>query len=121
MIDEAIVELEPVIGVRAACRATGRAQARHYRRHRQSPAPVPPPGRVSRRQRQSPAPVPPVRERRAQPRALAEGERATVRTLLNSPGFVDKAPATVYHELLDEGVYVASVSSMYRILRAYGE
>jgi hypothetical protein len=34
MIDEAIVELEPMIGVRAACRATGRAQASHYRRHR---------------------------------------------------------------------------------------
>jgi putative transposase len=104
MIDEAIVELEPMIGVRAACRATGRAQASHYRRHRQSPAPVRP-----------------VRERRAQPRALNEAERDTVRVLLNSPDFVDKAPATVYHELLDEGVYVASVSSMYRILRAYGE
>ena len=38
MIDEAIGELEPVIGVRAACRATGRAQASHYRRHRLSPA-----------------------------------------------------------------------------------
>jgi hypothetical protein len=34
---------------------------------------------------------------------------------------VDKAPATVYHELLDEGIYVASVSSMYRILHAHGE
>jgi putative transposase len=104
VIDEAIVELEPLVGVRAACRATGRAQASHYRRHRQTPAPVRP-----------------VRERRVQPRALSEVERATVRALLNSPDFVDKAPATVYHELLDEGVYVASVSSMYRILRAYGE
>jgi putative transposase len=104
MIDEAIVELEPVIGIRAACRVTGRAQASHYRRHRQSSAPVRP-----------------VRERRAQPRALSEVERDTVRALLNSPDFVDKAPATVYHELLDEGVYVASVSSMYRILRAHGE
>jgi putative transposase len=27
----------------------------------------------------------------------------------------------VFHELLDEGVYLASVSSMYRILRAHGE
>jgi len=34
---------------------------------------------------------------------------------------VDKAPATVYHELLDEGVYLASVSTMYRVLRAHGE
>ena len=104
MIDEAIVELEPLIGVRAACRATGRAQARYYRRHRRSPAPARP-----------------VRQRRAQPRALSHTERDTVRALLNSPDFADKAPATVYHELLDEGVYVASVSSMYRILRAHGE
>jgi putative transposase len=104
MIDDAIVELQPLIGTRAACRATGRAQARHYRRHRQSPAPTPP-----------------VREPRPQPRALSATERDTVRALLNSPDFVDKAPATVFHELLDEGVYLASVSSMYRILRAHGE
>lgn len=104
MIDEAIAELEPIIGTRAACRATGRPQARHYRRHRRSPAPARP-----------------VRERKAQPRALSEAERDTVRALLNSPGFVDKAPATVFHELLDEGVYLASVSSMYRILRSHGE
>src|SRR3954453_21192890 len=62
-----------------------------------------------------------MRERRPQPRALSEVERDTVRALLNSPDFVDKAPATVYHELLDEGVYVASVSSMYRVLREHGE
>lgn len=42
MIDEAIVELEPLIGTRAACRATGRAQASHYRRHRRSLAPARP-------------------------------------------------------------------------------
>jgi putative transposase len=104
MIDVAITELEPLIGTRAACRATGRAQARHYRRHRRSPAPAPL-----------------VREPRPQPRALSDTERATVRALLNSPGFVDKAPATVFHELLDEGVYLASVSRMYRILRSHGE
>jgi len=104
MIDDAITELRPLIGVRAACRATGRAQASHYRRHRSSPMPAGP-----------------VRERKTQPRALSRAERDTVRALLNSPDFVDKAPATVYHELLDEGTYVASVSSMYRILRRHGE
>jgi hypothetical protein len=36
VIDAAIAELAPLIGKRAACRATGRAQANHYRRHRQS-------------------------------------------------------------------------------------
>ncbi|GAA5039781.1 hypothetical protein [Actinopolymorpha pittospori] len=34
---------------------------------------------------------------------------------------MDKAPAAVYHELLDSGVYLASTSTMYRILRAHGE
>jgi putative transposase len=104
VIDDAIAALQPLIGVRAACRATGRGQASHYRRHRQSPKPARP-----------------VRERKTQPRALSPAERDTVRSLLNSPDFVDKAPAAVYHELLDEGVYVASVSSIYRILRAHGE
>jgi len=102
--DAAIIELAPLIGVRAACRATGRSQASHYRRHRQSPAPPRP-----------------VRVRQPPPRALSPTERDTVRALLNSPAFVDKAPASVYHELLDEGVYLASVSSMYRILRAHDE
>jgi len=105
MIDDAITELTPLLGsTRAACRAAGRPQANHYRRHRQSPQPP----RL-------------VRERRPQPRALSPQERDTVRALLNSPDFVDKAPATVYHELLDEGVYLASTSTMYRILRAHGE
>jgi putative transposase len=104
MIDDAIGQLQPLIGVRAACRATGRGQASHYRRHRHSPKPVRP-----------------VRERQAAPRALSAAERDTVRALLNSPDFADKAPAAVYHELLDEGVYLASVSSMYRILRAHDE
>jgi putative transposase len=105
MIDEAIVELTPLLGsTRRACAAAGRPQANHYRRHRRSPRPARPP-----------------RPRRPQPRALSQAERDTVRSLLNHPDFADKAPATVYHELLDEGVYVASVSTMYRILRAHDE
>ena len=104
MVDGAIAELAPLVGVRAACRATGRPQANHYRRHRQSSKPPRPP-----------------RQRRPQPRALSTAERDTVRAVLNSEGFADKAPATVYHELLDEGTYLASVSTMYRILRAHDE
>lgn len=104
MIDEAISELEPLLGTRKACEATGRAQATHYRRHRQSPAPVRP-----------------AREPKPQPRALSAAERAEVRAVLNSEEYVDNAPAAVYHELLDSGVYLASVSTMYRILRDHGE
>lgn len=104
MIDDAITELAPLVGVRTACQATGRPQANHYRRHRRSPAPARPP--------REPAP---------QPRALAPAERAQVREVLNSPEHVDKAPATVYHELLDQGIYLASVSTMYRVLREHDE
>ena len=104
MIDDAITELTPLVGVRQACRATGRAQATHYRRHRKSPAPVRPP-----------------RQPRPQPRALSTAERAQVRAVLNSEAHVDKAPAAVYHELLDDGIYLASVSTMYRILRDHDE
>lgn len=44
-----------------------------------------------------------------------------MREVLNSPEHVDKAPATVYHELLDQGIYLASVSTMYRVLREHDE
>jgi putative transposase len=104
MIDDAITELEPLVGTRKACLAAGRPQASHYRRHRKSPAPERP-----------------KRERNPQPRALSVAERAQVRAVLNSPEHVDKAPATVYHELLDAGVYLASTSTMYRILREHNE
>lgn len=105
MTDDAITELTPVLGsVRAACKAAGRPQANHYRRHRQSPKPDQP-----------------VRERKAQPRALSEAERDAVRAVLNSATFADMAPAAVYHELLDEGVHLCSPSTMYRILHAHNE
>jgi putative transposase len=41
--------------------------------------------------------------------------------VLHDERFVDAAPATVYATLLDEGTYLASESSMYRILRENGE
>ena len=105
IIDDAIAEMTPLLGsTRAALRAAGRPQANHYRRHRQSPK----------------APRPP-RPRTPQPRALRPDERDAVRAVLNSPEFVDAAPAAVYHRLLDEGTYLASPATMYRILRAHGE
>lgn len=104
MIDAAISELAPVVGVKAACAAVGEPRARHYRRHRQSP-PAPRPERVA-------AP---------QPRALSDIERKEVRAVLNSEDHVDEAPATVYARLLDEGLYLGSVSTMYRVLREHDE
>jgi putative transposase len=41
--------------------------------------------------------------------------------VLRSERFVDLSPAQVFHILLDEGIYLASVSSYYRLLRAAGE
>jgi putative transposase len=104
MTDAAIRELTPVVGVRRACAAVGEAQAPWYRRHRQSPP--------SRRPERVPAP---------QPRALSDVERKELRRVLNSPNHVDEAPATVYAKLLDEGVYLGSVSTMYRVLHDHDE
>jgi putative transposase len=100
----AIATLAPVVGTKAACMALGEPRARYYRRHRQSPAPVRPQ-------------VP----RKPQPRALSEGERQAVLDVLHHPDHVDEAPATVYAKLLDEGTYLGSVSTMYRVLAASAE
>jgi putative transposase len=104
MIDQAVAELTAVVGLRGACAAVGEAQARWYRRHRQSPL-LSGPEQVST----------------PQPRALSEVERKELRRVLNSEEFVDEAPATVYAKLLDQGVYLASVPTMYRVLRDHGE
>jgi putative transposase len=37
--------------------------------------------------------------------------------VLHSDRFCDESPATVYATLLDEGTYLASPSTMYRLLR----
>jgi transposase InsO family protein len=101
---EAVVELTAVVGRRKACQAAGVPQATWYARNRQSPRP--------------PRPKAP---RRAHPAALTPTERARVREVLNSARFVDAAPASVYYTLLDEGTYLASTATMYRILRQAGE
>jgi putative transposase len=44
-----------------------------------------------------------------------------VRQTLNSERFMDKAPRQVYASLLDEGRYLCSVSTMYRVLRTHDE
>jgi putative transposase len=56
-----------------------------------------------------------------QPRALNDVERKQIKTTLESDEFVDEAPATVYAKLLDQGRYLGSVSTMYRVLGAHDE
>jgi putative transposase len=50
------------------------------------------------------------------PRALSLGEREEVLGVLNSERFWDQAPGEVYAALLDEGKYLCSERTMYRIL-----
>jgi putative transposase len=104
MIDNAIHELSPIVGTTTALAAVGMDRAGWYRRHRLS-APPPPPEPVAT----------------VQPRALNDVERKQIKTTLESDEFVDEAPATVYAKLLDQGIYLGSVSTMYRVLGAHDE
>jgi putative transposase len=99
MIEQTVNDLTTIIGTRPACRALGAAPATIYRRRR-PPAPRP------------------VRPRAPSPRALSGHEREAVLAELHSERFVDSAPAAVWATLLDEGRYLASERTMYRLLAA---
>jgi putative transposase len=98
---EALSELAPRLGVAPTCAALGVPPATYYRRRR--------PRSTPRTPRPSPA------------RTLPAAERAAVLEVLHAPRFVDRAPAEVYARLLDEGRYLCSERTMYRILEANGE
>ncbi|MCA1698344.1 MAG: IS3 family transposase [Actinobacteria bacterium] len=102
MIDGAVAEIEPLLGTAPACRALGASRASLYRR-RTTPEPRP------------------ARARPPSARALSEGEREAVLDQLRSERFVDSSPAQVWATLLDEGRYLASQRTMYRLLAANGE
>lgn len=102
MTEACFAGIEPLLGTKAACAAVGRPRASHYRRSRPPKAGPPAP-------RPTPA------------HALGATEREAVLGVLRSERFVDLSVAQVFHVLLDEGVYLASVSTMYRLLRAAGE
>ncbi|MGV7252827.1 hypothetical protein B4U45_28750 [Mycobacterium persicum] len=97
-------ELVPLVGVVAACRLTGKSRATLHRQRN----PKPPVQGPKRPQAQHPG-------------ALTELERARVLEVLRSDRFVDKSPAQVWAVLLDEGTYLCSISTMYRLLRENGE
>jgi putative transposase len=102
VINDAVRELTPLVGTKAACALVGRARATHYRACRPDP------------RRPRPARAAPVNK-------LTDDERAQVLDVLRHPQFVDKAPAQVWATLLDEGSYLCSESTMYRLLREHGE
>lgn len=102
MSEACFAEVEPLLGTRTACAAVGRPRATHYRRRR--------PGRVT-----------PRKPRGAPPNKLTDAEVDAILAVLRSERFVDCSPAQAYFSLLDEGTYLASVSTFYRVLRANGE
>jgi putative transposase len=97
---ETLREIVPRLGVAPTCAALGVALATYYRRRR-------------------PPPQPPARPSPA--RTLPAAERAAVLAVLHEQRFVDRAPAEVYARLLDEGRYLCSERTMYRILEANQE
>ena len=99
MIDSSVCEIEPLVGTAGACRALGASRASLYRRRR-------PPRMRERKPRPTPT------------RALTQPEQAVVSEHLNSERFMDCSPAEVWATLLDEGTYLCSQRTMYRILAA---
>ena len=104
----AVHELSLMLGAGAACRALGLprgapAQHRSWARRMAFIGPLP-----CRR----PRPRPPL--------ALDAQESQALLDALNSDRFVDTAPAAVHATLLDEGRYLGSVRTMYRLLAANG-
>jgi putative transposase len=98
----AATELSPELGIAPACDALGLCRTTFYRqRHPRQDDQV-----VSRPQ---------------PPRALNVQERQEVLDLLHSARFMDKAPREVYATLLDDGAYLCSPSTMYRLLAQAGE
>ena len=57
----------------------------------------------------------------APPLALSDAERQVLKDVLCSDRFADCAPPTIYATLLDEGRYLGSVRTMYRLLAADGQ
>ena len=94
----AVQPLAAQVGVAPACQALGVSRATFYRRQRSTPG------------HQQPRPTP--------ARALCEAERVQILDVLAGPRFVDRAPAEVVATLLDEGHYLCSERTMYRILAA---
>lgn len=54
---------------------------------------------------------------KAHPRALAEAEKVELLKTLNSEAFCDLSPHVIEAKLADQGQYLASASTMYRLLR----
>jgi putative transposase len=106
---DAVLKLAPRIGLQSACLNLGVPRASFYR---QRPLLGPSPDAVATDQ-------PVGRPRPA--RALAEDEQQQVLSVLYSERFQNAAPAAIHAQLLDEGRYLCSPRTMYRLLERRGE
>jgi putative transposase len=97
-------QLGKTVGVKRACHSLGVPRATLYR-HRARAAP---PAVAA-----SSHPPPPLK--------LDEAERQAVLDLLHCERFMDASPHSVYATLLEEGRYLCSVRTMYRLLAQAGE
>jgi putative transposase len=95
----------PSVGIVAACQALSLPRATFYRRN------------GSPRARSAVA----LTSCRVPGRGLSPQEEEQVLAELHSDRFVDLAPPQVYSTLLDEGKYLCSISTMYRLLRERDE
>ena len=101
---ETAEQLAEEIGVKCACGVLGVVRSSLYRI------------RQEKMTESIPSPQPSL-----SPRALRLDEKEMVRDVLNSPRFQDQAPREVYAALLDEGQYLCSWRTMYRILDEHQE
>jgi putative transposase len=104
---DAVLHLSSTVGIESACDALGVARASFYRLR---PL-LGPTLSVS-------LPLPAARPTPA--RALGAEERQAVRAVLNSERFQDCSPAAINATLLDEGQYLCSTRTMYRVLEEDG-
>ena len=106
---DAVLTLAPTVGIQSACDTLGVVRASFYR---QRPALGP---------KLAPAQPAPTAVRPSPARSLAADERAHVLDVLHQERFQDCAPAAVQATLLDEGRYLCSTRTMYRLLAQQGE
>lgn len=127
----AIEQLSPPISTREACRSLAVSRASLYRRRRQGDSAAVLVSATAGSEGQAHplcplyghVPVTPLSacETTGSARALSPGERVAVLSVLHDERFLDQSPAEVYATLLDEGSYLCSLRTMYRLLTAHSE
>lgn len=111
---ETVSTLAPAVGTQAACAALNVPRSSWYAaQHAHTQPPSAAASAACEGPAESPAaPTPPP------PNALSGPERTALLAELNSERFADQTPYEIYPRLLDEGRYLGSIRTMYRLLAA---